>query len=164
MLYFGLHSIYETSTSRYPMRNTLLLAFVGALFMNFVLHADDPEAVVGTWEVDGGEAHVQIYQQGGKFFGKIVWLREPNHDDGTPKLDANNPEARLRNRPIKGMQLLSGFEYDEDNVWEDGEIYDPQSGKTYSCKMTLVKPNQLEVRGYVGFSLLGRTDTWKRVS
>jgi uncharacterized protein (DUF2147 family) len=61
-----------------------------------------------------------------------------------------------------GMVLMKDFEYDAKNVWDDGEIYDPKSGKTYSCKMTLTDPDHLEVRGYVGISLIGRTDKWTR--
>jgi uncharacterized protein (DUF2147 family) len=61
-----------------------------------------------------------------------------------------------------GMVLMKDFEYDAKNVWDDGEIYDPKSGKTYSCKMTLIDPDRLEVRGYIGISLIGRTDNWTR--
>ncbi|SDK20556.1 Uncharacterized conserved protein, DUF2147 family [Catalinimonas alkaloidigena] len=127
------------------------------------LPADNPDAVVGIWKVGSGDAHVQIYKEGSEYFGKIVWLKEPNDENGKPKVDKNNPEEGKRNDPVLGMQMLRHFEYDEDNVWEDGEIYDPKSGKLYSCKMTLVKPNVLEVRGYIGISLIGRTDTWTRV-
>jgi uncharacterized protein (DUF2147 family) len=62
------------------------------------------------------------------------------------------------------MVLMKDFEYDSKNVWDDGEIYDPKSGKTYSCKMTLTDPRRLEVRGYVGISLIGRTDVWTRAN
>jgi uncharacterized protein (DUF2147 family) len=60
-----------------------------------------------------------------------------------------------------GLDILSGFKYGGGNIWQDGKIYDPKNGKTYSCKMTL-EGNELKVRGYVGFSLLGRTTVWTR--
>jgi uncharacterized protein (DUF2147 family) len=60
-----------------------------------------------------------------------------------------------------GLDILSGFKFSGGNIWEDGKIYDPKNGKTYSCKMTL-EGNELKVRGYVGFSLLGRTTVWTR--
>lgn len=121
------------------------------------------DAVLGTWVTGTGKGRVDIYKQGGKYFGKIVWLKEPNNEQGTPKVDKNNPDASQRNQPILGLVNLRDFEYAGDNVWEDGQVYDPEKGKDYSCKMTLIDPNTLEVRGYIGISLIGRTDTWKRV-
>lgn len=122
----------------------------------------NPNAVVGTWYNGSKESRIEIYKCGEKYCGKIVWLKEPMNEEGKPKLDKNNPDASLKNRPIMGMELMKNFEYDSGNVWEDGEIYDPKSGKTYSCKMTLTEADQLEVRGYVGISLIGRTDVWTR--
>jgi uncharacterized protein (DUF2147 family) len=57
---------------------------------------------------------------------------------------------------------LSGFKFAGDNLWEDGTIYDPENGKTYRCKITLESPNRLNVRGFVGISLFGRTTVWTR--
>jgi uncharacterized protein (DUF2147 family) len=58
---------------------------------------------------------------------------------------------------------MTNFVYDEDNVWNDGKIYDPKTGKTYSCKMTLSgNKKSLDVRGFIGFSLIGRTSVWTR--
>jgi uncharacterized protein (DUF2147 family) len=57
---------------------------------------------------------------------------------------------------------LWGFNYSKENNWEDGKIYDPKNGKTYSCKIKMTNPNNLEVRGFIGVSLIGRTDTWTR--
>lgn len=121
------------------------------------------DAIVGKWETDGGKSHIEIYSKGGKFYGKIVWLKEPLNDEGKVKVDKNNPDESKRSRPLKGMELLSSFEYEGDNEWEEGEIYDPESGKTYSCVLTLENENTLDVRGYVGVSWLGRSTTWKRV-
>jgi uncharacterized protein (DUF2147 family) len=121
------------------------------------------DAVLGTWVTGSGDGHVEIYKQGNKYFGKIVWLKEPNSEQGTPKVDKNNPDVKLRTQPILGMVNLRDFEYDGDNEWEDGQVYDPKKGKDYSCQMTLTDPNTLEVRGYIGISLIGRTDTWKRI-
>ena len=88
-------------------------------------------------------------------------MREPN-ENGKPKVDKNNPDDDLKSRPLVGMELLSDFEFDDDE-WEDGEIYDPESGKTYSCEMTL-DGNTLNVRGYIGVSWVGRTTEWTRSS
>jgi len=117
---------------------------------------------VGVWTNQDGKARFEIYKCGDKLCGKIVSLKEPNRN-GKPKVDINNEDKKLRNRPILGMQFMKGFEYDGDNKWDDGTIYDPESGKTYSCYMKMVGPDKMEVKGYIGISLIGRTQTWTRV-
>ena len=61
-----------------------------------------------------------------------------------------------------GMVIMSDFAYDEDSVWDDGELYDPKKGKTYSGMMTLKDKNTIDLRGYIGFSFIGRSSTWTR--
>ena len=130
--------------------------------------ADDGDAVLGQWLTADGKAKVEIVKHGDVYDGSIVWLKEPNYpaDDktmpGKSKVDQNNPDQALQSRPIVGLPLVSGFKYAGDNVWSDGHIYDPESGKLYSCKMTLMMDGSLKVRGYVGISLFGRTEIWTR--
>lgn len=121
------------------------------------------DKVIGNWYSEDKEAKIEIYKEGDKFFGKIVWLKEPKNAEGKDKTDKNNPDEAKRSKKIVGMKMLWDFVYDEDNVWEDGKIYDAKSGKTYSCKMTLSEDGDtLEVRGYIGFSMFGRTAVWTR--
>ena len=82
---------------------------------------------------------------------------------GLPRMDDNNPNPDLRSHPIIGLQIMSGFEYAGGYSWGGGKLYDPKSGMTYSGKMTLVSSDRLELRGYVIFSLFGRTSSWTRV-
>lgn len=144
------------------------LFIIGSCLVSFAPQAsgiaDNPDAVVGTWLNGTKRGHVQIYKQGDKYFGKLVWLTEPN-DPVTkkPKVDSKNPDAKLQSRPLMNMNIMTNFEFDGDNVWDEGKIYNPEDGKTYSCKMTLKNPNTLDVRGYVGISLIGKTQTWTRV-
>ena len=145
-----------------------VLGFFATLFLLTIQTAfapsDNPDAVVGTWLNGTKRGHIQIYKQGEKYFGKIIWLKEPN-DPSTnkPKLDAKNPNASLRGRALMGLNVMTGFEFDGGNVWDEGKIYNPEDGKEYSCKMTLKDPNTLDVRGYVGISLIGKTQTWTRI-
>lgn len=126
--------------------------------------AANPDDILGTWLTGSKKGHVQIYKQGTKYYGKIVWLQEPiDPATNAPKLDKNNPDAGKKKQPLMGMVNLRDFTYGSNNVWENGKIYDPESGKEYSCKMTLQNPNKLDVRGFMGISLIGRTDTWTRV-
>lgn len=134
------------------------------IFISAGVFAQSANAVVGKWLNKDKDAHIQIYKKGDKYFGKLVWLKSPNDETGKPKKDANNPKANLKTRPIAGLELLQGFEYDGGGVWNDGTIYDPKSGKTYSCKLSLNGNDKLNVRGYIGVSLIGRTDVWTRVN
>jgi uncharacterized protein (DUF2147 family) len=124
--------------------------------------AQKADAIVGKWLSATGEGQVQIYKKGDKFFGKLSWMKFPNDASGKPKTDQHNPDKKLQSRPELGIELLKDFTFDGDDVYEDGTIYDPKSGKTYSCKMTL-KGDVLKIRGYIGISLLGRTENWTRV-
>jgi uncharacterized protein (DUF2147 family) len=121
--------------------------------------ADD---VLGVWKNGEGTGMVQVYKKGDKYFGRVVWLKIPNNPDGTPRTDVNNPDEKLRKRPLKGLENLREFVYAGNNVWDSGRVYDPKTGNDYSCEMKLIDANTLEVRGYIGVSLFGRTDVWKR--
>lgn len=124
--------------------------------------AQNKDAILGKWVNSTGEAHLEISKRSDKFFGKIVWLKDPKDEKGNVKTDYKNPTASLRSKPIVGLEILKNFVY-EDGKWTDGNIYDPKSGKLYSCNMTLKDNGDLSMRGYVGVSLLGRTEVWKRV-
>jgi uncharacterized protein (DUF2147 family) len=124
--------------------------------------APNPDAVLGVWKNGEGTGMVQIYKKGDKYFGRIVWLKVPNNPDGTPRTDVNNPDESKRKTPLKGLENMRNFTYTGENKWENGSIYDPKNGSDYSCEMTLTDANTLEVRGFIGVSLFGRTDVWKR--
>jgi uncharacterized protein (DUF2147 family) len=138
---------------------SLLLLFT-ALTASVV--AQDKDAILGKWVNSTGEAHVEISKRSDKYFGKIVWLKDPKGTEGVVKTDLKNPDENLRKKPILGMEILKNFVYD-DGKWTDGTIYDPKSGKTYSCNMTIKSDGQLSMRGYIGISLIGRSEVWKRV-
>ena len=135
----------------------LLMLLPAATLVAQRVHPDD---IVGTWLVGESKARIQVYRVGNKYHGKIIWLKEPLKD-GKPKVDSKNPDPRLRTTPVVGLVVLRDFVYD-DGEWISGEIYDPSSGKEYSCKITLPNKNTMKVRGYIGISLLGRTEVWKR--
>lgn len=143
----------------------LISLFVG-LFFSPQLQAQDADNIKGYWLTQDGDSQVKIFKAtNGKYYGEIVWLETPNEDDGTPKLDKNNENEKLRKEPVMGLRLLKGFKYDEDDEeWVDGTIYDPKNGKTYSCYMWFNEGDDitLHVKGFIGFSLLGREVEWKR--
>lgn len=136
---------------------TIVFATCTALF------AQNADAVKGLWLNENKEAKIEIYKAGDKYAGKIVWTKDMYEADGkTQKKDSKNANESLRNRTIQNMVILTGFTYD-DGEWTDGEIYDPKNGKTYKSKMKL-KGNTLEIRGYVGSPVFGKTTSWSRVS
>ena len=142
----------------------LLLVFaVSSFTTNPPPVADGGDDIVGLWEPSNGKARVKINKIGNKYFGKIVWLREPiDPKTKQPKVDKNNPNEKLRTLKLRGYRLLKDFVYDGDNEWSGGTIYDPESGSTYSCVINK-EGDVLNIRGYVGIKALGRTDTWKRI-
>jgi len=153
------------------MKTKVFLSMLTILFLSPVLKlsaqdfsADD---ILGVWLNEDKDAHVEIYKEGNKYFGKIVWLKNPIDDEtGKPKLDNKNEDESLQSRPVMGLLLLKDFVFDGDDEWEDGEIYDPKSGKTYSCYMEFPdedNKNNLKIRGFIGISLLGRTTYWTKV-
>ncbi|AMR29400.1 hypothetical protein A0257_21395 [Hymenobacter psoromatis] len=113
------------------------------------------EAIVGRWRTADKISVVQIASRDGVFSGQVVGPLTP------VRLDARNPDPAQRHRPLLGITLLQGFRY-ADGAWTNGTIYDPNNGKTYACILRLKATNALEVRGYVGLSLFGRTETWTR--
>jgi uncharacterized protein (DUF2147 family) len=144
------------------MLKKIKLSLIILCFVASHSFAQQADAVVGVWKNGEGTGMVQIYKKGEKYFGKLVWLKVPNDTDGKPRTDINNPEASLKSRQLKGLENLRDFVFKGENKWEEGRIYDPKTGSDYSCEMKLIDENTLEVRGYIGVSLFGRTDVWKR--
>ncbi len=151
------------------MRNlSIIFALIGFLaypFVNVQAQEVKSDDILGIWLNEDKDAHVEIYKEGDIYFGKIIWLDEPNEENGEPKLDDENEDESLRSRPVMGLLLLRDFVFDEDE-WEDGRVYDPKNGKDYKCYMEFPDEDDkdnLKVRGYIGFSLLGRTTYWTRV-
>lgn len=140
----------------------VLLTLIACFFAQVSFAQKDK--IEGIWFNEEKTAKVQIYLANDhKFWGKIVWLKEPLRD-GKPKTDINNPKKNARNQPLIGLPLLRSFEKDGDKKYTDGEIYDPKNGKTYSCTITYKNDNELSVRGYIGISMIGRTTTWTRTN
>ena len=130
---------------------------------SFAVKQDNPDAIVGSWKNGEGTGIIQIYKNGDKYQGKITWLKEPNDPKtGKPKTDISHPEEKNHSRPVLGLVNMWGFKYTDKNEWTGGKIYDPKNGKTYSCKVAMESNNVIKVRGYIGVSLIGRTDTWTR--
>jgi uncharacterized protein (DUF2147 family) len=124
--------------------------------------AADPKEV-GIWYDDSGKGAVKIeICTPTTLCGKIYWLKEPMADDGKPRIDRYNPEPSKRNRPICGLPIMGDLEKISDGGFDNGWVYDPKEGKSYSVALDLVSPDILKVTGYKGMRFLGKSFIWKR--
>jgi uncharacterized protein (DUF2147 family) len=114
-------------------------------------HRDPEKRKVAVW----------IEDCDGLLCGYIYWLKKPL-SNGRPKRDQHNPDARLRDRPLCGLRILSDFKRTGAGTWGAGQIYNPNDGRTFSSTMTLASDGGLQIRGYIGVSLLGKTVEWVR--
>jgi uncharacterized protein (DUF2147 family) len=155
------------------MKITLTAVFL-VIMMAFTSSAQaqgKPDKIVGYYltyddETGAEKSQVQIYKDpnNGKYYGKIVWLKEPLKD-GKPKVDDKNPEVKYQKRAIIGLEILKGFKFDKSNEeWNDGTIYNPSSGKTYNCYINFESATKIKIRGYIGASWmgLGKTAYWTK--
>ena len=141
-----------------------LLLFLAVMITGSSLIFAQADKVIGFWLTEKGTSQVEIYKaEDGKYFGRISWLEELN-ENGKPKVDEENADDALKSRPILGLNILEGFDYNqEDQEWENGSIYDPDNGKTYDCYMWFDDDaNVLNIKGFVmGMRFLGRSTAWK---
>ena len=124
--------------------------------------AADPKEV-GVWYDDTGKGAVKIeICTPTTLCGKIYWLKEPMADDGHPKIDRFNPEPSMRKRPICGLPIMGDLVKISDGGFDNGWVYDPKEGKSYSVALDLVGPDTLKVTGYKGMRFLGKSFIWTR--
>lgn len=140
------------------------LIFCIGLLAGFIPQ-DSPNAkVLGKWKTIDDETKkpksiIEIYEVNGKVHGKIVELLTETDQNKI----CTSCTGKRKGQKLVGMEILYNLEKDGDNEWEDGNIYDPAKGKEYSCEIKLVSADKLEVRGYIGFSFVGRSQNWFRV-
>jgi uncharacterized protein (DUF2147 family) len=137
--------------------------FLSALVFSIPASAQTQvKAPTGLWLTQNERSVVKLYQceQGKPFLcGKIAWII-----DGGMQFDTKNPDASKHKTPLCGMTILSGLKMEKPTYWSGGKVYKADEGDTYDANMTILSDNSLEVRGFVGMSLFGKTQTWKRVS
>ena len=141
------------------MRHILyLIAFL--IFNSFF-----SQGVVGIWETVNektgkAESHVKIYEKEGKYYGEIIKILDPKDADNL----CTECSGSFKNKKIKGMRIMWGFSKESKTKYENGKILDPNDGDIYSCNLKLENANKLKVRGYIGISLIGRSQYWNRIN
>ena len=142
---------------------------VACWWLSNIAYAAGAEQVLGHWLTPNDNAVIEIYAEKDRFHGRIVALKDPlyapGHENGLggkPKVDRMNPDSGLRTRPIIGLKLVENFVFVGDGRYEHGSIYDPREGDMYQCEMALQADGTLEVHGFIGISLFGKTQVWRR--
>ena len=140
-----------------------LITLCSVLF--FLSHNLLSQSIEGTWttidDITGkAKSHINIYSDNGQFYGKISKLLLSPQDKTCDACPADK-----KDKPLVGMLVLWGLKKDNNKEWSGGKILDPESGKVYKCKLWFEDGNynQLNMRGYIGFSLLGRNQLWHKV-
>lgn len=133
---------------------SLLIVF-SVISTNSFAQSVSKDAILGEWLSQEKDGKILIFKQGEKYFGKVSWGKS------TGRKDDKNPDPALQKRDLLGAVILKDFIF-TGKSWEEGTIYDPNNGKTYSCIMKLKNTDALEIRGFIGISLLGRTTLWSR--
>lgn len=120
------------------------------------------QTIFGNWENKDEEtgrvdSYIEVYEKNGKAYAKIVDITNPSRKDAV----CDKCKGKNKNKKILGMNILTGLSKDGDE-WSGGKILDPKNGKEYKCYIKLEGPDKLKIRGYIGFSLIGRTTYWYR--
>tara|TARA_B100000768_G_scaffold143058_1_gene135100 strand:- start:145 stop:798 length:654 start_codon:yes stop_codon:yes gene_type:complete len=144
------------------MKNIILtLLFFAISVFSFAQNNTD---LLGEWCNSKEDIVITIFEVNETISAKITWMKSPNNEDGIPKTDFLNPDESLRDRSRIGTLMMYDLTYIAGNIWDNGSLYIPKTGKIYSGMLRLKNENTLNIRGYVGFSFFERySSTWTRV-
>jgi uncharacterized protein (DUF2147 family) len=119
------------------------------------------DEILGEWWTEGNEGRVKITRDKEGFYRGTTTCCEHENSKDNPSLDVNNPNASLRARSTVGIVIIWKLKF-EDNEYSDGYVYNPRDGKTYRIEMKMIDKETVKIRGYMGISLLGQSQIWKR--
>jgi len=142
-------------------KGSLFFCCIFSFLLKINAQQNAANSVLGIWLNEEKTGKIEIYQSGNIYLGKLLWGKYMLDEKGAPRKDTKNPNPALRAREWPNMLMLTAFQY-HNGQWEGGEIYDATTGKSYRANMK-IRNGRLEIRGYVGISLLGKTIYWDRV-
>ena len=140
-----------------------LLVF--SILFNYTNLNNENNKLVGNWESSSKDLRVNVFIKNEKVFAKLIWF-PCTHKVKSPManhLDTKNPNQKLRSHSWLDLIILSGLQYDKENKWTNGQIYNPESGRTYTAYLQLLSQNKLKVRGYWGFEFIGETLIFNKI-
>ena len=122
------------------------------------------EQIIGKWMSEDKDIAVEIFKKNNSYSAQVIWfLCDPKTPEMRSFKDIENPDPKLRNRPWLGMLVVNDLKFDGKSEWKDGNIYDPNSGRTYKSVVRLQSPDSLIVRGYWGIELFGKSLTFNKI-
>ncbi len=150
------------------MKFSQLFLLVGLAFFSFASFSPyegnvTEEDAVGVWLSENSKEKVRIFKRGDKYYGKMIWMENEYDKEGNRLVDKHNPDPKLRGRPMVGIEFLIGFKYVGNGWFTGGQVYDMDSGSTYSARIHLPNKNTAKLRGYIGIPLFGRTEVCTKV-
>lgn len=144
------------------MRGSVTRSLLMFCALSVVAFGDDGASVEGVWLNEDADGWIELRVTGGELQGVIAGSPDDPQRLRPPRLDVENPDPALRDRRLYGLQILYGFRRETENRWGGGRVYDPNSGNTYRGTITVIDRNSLKLRGFIGLSLFGRSETWTR--
>ncbi len=143
-----------------------VVVFLLLAFYTITGVAQEEDKIIGIWWNDEITTKIQGEKKDGKYVGTIVYIVPEKYKNGEPPKDSENPDLKLRNRSIVGVQILNGFVYNaKKKEWQEGTIYDPKSGNTYDCYAWMESNDLLKLKGFIGgVRWLGRSSEWFRTT
>jgi uncharacterized protein (DUF2147 family) len=123
---------------------------------------DPSHRLVGVWESEEKNLQIEMFEDRGEFAGRMIYFKCSSDDIMRNCTDTENPDKRLKDRKLLGMKLVTQLSYQGKNVWDDGKIYDPNSGNTFEARIQLMGPDKAIVRGYWKFRWIGRSMVFYR--
>lgn len=146
------------------MKKLIIFLFLGIYALAGI--AQEADKIVGVWWNEGKTSKIKVEKKDGKYIGTVVYMIPEKYENGQPPKDKENPDGKLQNRSIIGLQILEGFVFDaKEKEWKDGKIYDPNSGKTYDCYGWLEGDELLKLKGFVlGMRFIGKSSEWYKTT
>src|SRR5688572_23168748 len=136
-----------------------LLAFVVITGLNGV---SPSRQVVGIWESEEKNLQIEMFEDNGQFAGRMIYFKCSSEEIMRASTDIENPDPNLTARKLLGLKLVTRLEYKGMSVWDDGEIYDPNTGRIFDARIKLISPNTAIVRGYWKYRWIGRSMVFNR--
>jgi len=143
------------------------ITFLAGMLLLLVIGASaqtrSEDKLVGVWLTEDKTLKFEFFKSGNTYSGKLLWAKDMFLADGkTPKKDEHNPDQKLRSRSRQGIVNITGLVY-KDGEYTDGKLYNPQDGSTYDLNIKMVSLNKIDMRGYKGIAMLGKTFRFNRV-
>jgi uncharacterized protein (DUF2147 family) len=137
-----------------------IIASIVICFSAIAFAQTGSDAINGTWQNDKKTIKIEFFKTSSGYSAKIIWMADAKNEDGTPKLDKENPNPALRKNPLVGTVIIYNLKFDGKNSYRSGKIYAPRRGMTADCLITMLSSNKMSITAKKG--LFSETKNWIR--